>query len=55
MCGIAGVFDHDANLSPVSRNQRIAAMAATMVHRGPDDEGNWSDPSGGVVDETFSV
>ena len=30
-------------------------MAATMVHRGPDDEGSWSDPSGGVVDDVQRV
>jgi asparagine synthase (glutamine-hydrolysing) len=41
MCGIAGYsgrFEHAL----------LGAMAARIAHRGPDDEGLWSDPSNGV-------
>lgn len=51
MCGIAGF------LSPPSANSatraELAAIAARMahalIHRGPDDEGTWTDPSAGVA------
>ena len=35
LCGIAGVFGHDQDLTNIER------MTATMVHRGPDDSGTW--------------
>ena len=40
MCGIAGVFGHNN-----SRNlaQVVETMAASLIHRGPDDEGVWVD------------
>lgn len=40
MCGICG---HTAD--PEAR--KVRAMNAAMVHRGPDDEGHWSDPDSG--------
>jgi asparagine synthase (glutamine-hydrolysing) len=36
MCGIAGIA---ARLRPQDLDQRARAMASTMAHRGPDDEG----------------
>ncbi|MCC6981931.1 MAG: asparagine synthase (glutamine-hydrolyzing) [Bauldia sp.] len=38
MCGLAGVWRHDGG--PVTREE-IAAMVAPIVHRGPDDSGEW--------------
>ena len=39
MCGIAGIFN--LNGSPVSRSA-LQRMTATLVHRGPDGEGYWT-------------
>ena len=41
MCGICGQFDFE-NLAPVRRRD-IEAMANTIAHRGPDDEGYFFD------------
>ena len=47
MCGFAGLID-----SRVSSHVELAAVAAAMgdavSHRGPDDDGLWSDPAAGV-------
>jgi asparagine synthase (glutamine-hydrolysing) len=48
MCGIAGFIT--AQLLPADPLDRIAtAMAQSMWHRGPDDEGVWTDPDCGVA------
>jgi len=44
MCGIAGIISSDA-VPP----ELPAQMAATIVHRGPDDHGIWSDTSVGLA------
>ena len=49
MCGIAGVFDRRAGIGAEILNRTVAEMTATMVHRGPDDEGTWSDPAAGIA------
>lgn len=43
MCGIAGVLSK----RPVTE-ARLRRMASTLVHRGPDDSGHWSDPEAGI-------
>jgi asparagine synthase (glutamine-hydrolysing) len=48
MCGIAGFLipaGHPANLRA---NAVLSAMATAILHRGPDDEGVWSQPDKGV-------
>jgi asparagine synthase (glutamine-hydrolysing) len=48
MCGIAGVLVK----SPAERGwlaPRVEAMTAALQHRGPDDEGTWTDESAGVA------
>lgn len=40
MCGIAG--------STVADLALLEAMGASMVHRGPDSDGRWQDPDGGL-------
>ena len=43
MCGIAGIFSArriDADL--------LGRMADVIAHRGPDDQGSWTDPEAGV-------
>ncbi|MEZ4597301.1 MAG: asparagine synthase (glutamine-hydrolyzing), partial [Chloroflexota bacterium] len=47
MCGIAGLLAPPGD--PDARTRAATAMAATLAHRGPDDEGAWSDPSGTVA------
>ena len=39
MCGIAGIQDPTGRLE---LDPTLAAMAASMAHRGPDDEGTWT-------------
>ena len=40
MCGICGIVDADMRVE--ERERRVAAMAAALVHRGPDDAGAFS-------------
>jgi len=42
MCGICGIYAPGGDLSP------LAAMNATLAHRGPDDAGLWTDPEAGI-------
>jgi len=46
MCGIAGLIDHGAGFGPHRLREIVTAMRDTMVHRGPDDAGLWSEPDG---------
>ncbi|MBE9580404.1 MAG: asparagine synthetase B, partial [Proteobacteria bacterium] len=47
MCGIVGCIT--AHGLPLSELEDIARrMTATIVHRGPDDEGVWVDEKAGV-------
>ncbi len=43
MCGIAGFVGNGADPSTIGR------MTGVIAHRGPDDQGAWSDPDAGVV------
>ena len=48
MCGIAGVFSTSSG--PVDQSQQnVAKMVRILAHRGPDDNGLWSAPSGFIV------
>jgi len=48
MCGIAGIVSFRAEPEAGLRAS-IRGMTATLVHRGPDDEGFWLDSSCGVA------
>ncbi|AKR57780.1 asparagine synthase [Devosia sp. H5989] len=48
MCGIAGFFDR-RSASPDSMRQTLKAMTDRLVHRGPDDEGQWVDAESGIA------
>lgn len=48
MCGIAGVR-HLAAGSRDALERGAAAMADCLAHRGPDDNGLWSDPEAGIA------
>jgi asparagine synthase (glutamine-hydrolysing) len=48
VCGFSGVFD-PAAATPADRLAAlVAAMAGTLRHRGPDDEGVWVDAAAGI-------
>src|SRR5262249_10649791 len=49
MCGIAGVIDPAGTRSPDALADIARRMAATLRHRGPDDDGVWTDHSGGIA------
>jgi asparagine synthase (glutamine-hydrolysing) len=50
MCGIAGILDLDGVARPTrGLTAEVRAMAATQVHRGPDDGGVWADEAGGIA------
>src|SRR5438552_5704316 len=45
MCGITGIWQRDGgNAAETARR-----MTAQLAHRGPDDEGVWSDGSAGIA------
>ncbi len=46
MCGIAGLLQATAG---VVETEHIARMTASLAHRGPDDEGFWTDPAAGIA------
>ena len=48
MCGIAGLFDPGLTGGAEPLGHRVATMAATLAHRGPDDEGLWCHPEQGI-------
>ena len=47
MCGFAGFLDI-SGITP-GRDAVARAMAATLVHRGPDDDGAWVDDEAGIA------
>ena len=46
MCGLAGFLGFPVPAPDVPA--LLTRMAGTLVHRGPDDQGIWNDPSAGV-------
>src|SRR5258705_84825 len=55
MCGISGFLI--AGETPPAREleARLWAMIATLRHRGPDDEGVWSDSRAGLAHARLSI
>jgi asparagine synthase (glutamine-hydrolysing) len=49
MCGVAGLWSGSGSLAEAELDRRAEAMAATLVRRGPDGGGCWSDVSAGVA------
>jgi asparagine synthase (glutamine-hydrolysing) len=49
MCGIVGFVDRWGQLRPEELRTMAQRMAATLRHRGPDDEGFWVDPYWGIA------
>ncbi len=48
MCGIAGFITAGEYNSLGDQERLLASMSNTIAHRGPDDEGSWSDLAKGV-------
>src|SRR5690242_1131376 len=48
MCGFVGIFNK-RTVQTGSDLSTIKAMAEMVRHRGPDDEGYWSDPLGRIT------
>jgi asparagine synthase (glutamine-hydrolysing) len=51
MCGICGIVRADGAVDP----ERLAAMSATLVHRGPDSDGTFLDGPVGLAARRLSI
>src|SRR5688572_23262608 len=49
MCGIVGLIDSLSASAAETLHVSVRHMAATLVHRGPDDGGSWADAACGVA------
>jgi asparagine synthase (glutamine-hydrolysing) len=49
MCGIAGFFESSRNRGVDECEEIARRMASALAHRGPDDEGTWTDAEAGVA------
>ncbi len=49
MCGIAGFLDASGSLSNDAARTVVTRMTRQLAHRGPDDEGVWTDAAAGVA------
>ncbi|HXG23912.1 MAG TPA: asparagine synthase (glutamine-hydrolyzing) [Chthonomonadales bacterium] len=49
MCGLTGFLNTSATANAEELNTTVARMAETLVHRGPDDAGQWADAAAGVA------
>ena len=49
MCGIVGFVDSVSASGADTLHFTARRMAATLVHRGPDDGGSWADAACGVA------
>lgn len=49
MCGIAGFLDRSRAGDAAALTEAVRAMAATLIHRGPDAEGVWVDAAAGLA------
>lgn len=55
MCGIAGFLSTRSLLPPAAAEARLWAMIGTIRHRGPDDEGVWTDGRAGLAHARLSI
>src|SRR2546421_12886318 len=51
MCGICGVVSANGSADP----ERVARMSATLVHRGPDSFGEFSDGAAALAARRLSI
>ena len=55
MCGIAGFVMRGAVSPREPAEARLWRMIATLRHRGPDDEGVWTDGRAGLAHARLSI
>src|SRR5437660_11632131 len=55
MCGISGVLLRGSTIPRSAGESRLWAMIATIRHRGPDDEGVWTDGRAGLAHARLSI
>jgi asparagine synthase (glutamine-hydrolysing) len=55
MCGISGFLLADSLIPQRAAEARLRAMIATLRHRGPDDEGVWTDGQAGLAHARLSI
>ncbi|HEX3864504.1 MAG TPA: asparagine synthase (glutamine-hydrolyzing) [Stellaceae bacterium] len=55
MCGIAGFVLSQPTLPKADIEARLWAMIGTLRHRGPDDEGVWTDGRGALAHARLSI
>jgi asparagine synthase (glutamine-hydrolysing) len=49
MCGITGYLDFSKNVDEYTLRQTILRMMEPILHRGPDDSGEWTDAHCGIA------
>lgn len=49
MCGISGFIDSRPSRSEQELRALVRSMSTMLRHRGPDDEGVWTDPGAGIA------
>lgn len=49
MCGFTGFLDRTARELPEALEETVRRMNQTLLHRGPDDQGTWTDASQGIA------
>src|SRR4051812_45637381 len=55
MCGISGYVLREVTLPRRAGEARLWAMIAALRHRGPDDEGIWTDGRAGLAHARLSI
>ena len=55
MCGIAGFVLPQPGITRGEIEARLRAMIGTLHHRGPDDEGVWTDGQAGLAHARLSI
>ncbi len=48
MCGLAGLLTPGGTRDEEGTRRAVARMRDSLVHRGPDDHGDWVDPAAGI-------
>lgn len=49
MCGITGFLDTRKESTAAELNATVTRMSDAIIHRGPDDSGEWVDPDAGIA------
>jgi len=49
VCGIAGIFNRQGEMTELALEDNAQAMAEVQSHRGPDDSGVWVDAQSGIA------